>query len=558
MIKFNKNMTSLPQKFKHPYTPAAAFQKSVAYFSMEFAIDQSLKTYSGGLGFLAGSHIRSAYELKQNVIGIGMLWKHGYYDQTRATKNEMDVLFREQFYGFIEDTGVTFQIDIQGSPVWVRAFYLDPKHFNTVPMFFLTTDTNGNDLETRKLSYHLYDNDVATKVKQCMILGIGGAKFLDVINYEPDVYHLNEAHAVSAVFHLYKKHGSLAEVKKRLVFTTHTPEEAGNEKHDIHLLESLGFFANVPLAEVRTITGLTDHVFNHSLVALRMSRKANGVSKLHGEVSRKMWGGYKDICEITHVTNAQNKNYWADADLEKLRQKADTEGIAKRKLAMKNPLFSVVADQCGKLFDPKVLTIVWARRFAAYKRPDLLPNFRQQFDDLMRNTKYPIQFVWAGKPYPKDTGAINTFNNLVYLSHLYPNMAVVTGHELGLSRVLKHGADLWLNTPIVPREASGTSGMTAAMNASINVSTDDGWICEFAKHGQNAFVVQPAAPANANDFERDYYDAMNLFKILNEEILPMYYDRKADWNKLVLESMNNVGEFFESGRMATEYYEKVY
>jgi starch phosphorylase len=289
-----------------------------------------------------------------------------------------------------------------------------------------------------------------------------------------------------------------------------------------------------------------------------MARKANGVSKLHGEVSRKMWGGHQGICEITHVTNAQNKIYWADAELEKLRTKGDEKGIAKRKQAMKKPLFDAVADQCGKLFDPQVLTIVWARRFAAYKRPDLLPNFKQEFDKLMRNTKYPIQFIWAGKPYPKDFGAINTFNNLVYLSHLYPNIAVLTGHELGLSKTLKHGADLWLNTPIVPREASGTSGMTAAMNAGINVSTDDGWICEFAKHGQNAFVVQPAAPANANDFERDHYDAINLFKILQEQILPMYYDQKADWNKLVINSMNDVDAFFESGRMATEYYQKVY
>ena len=551
-------MNSLPQKFQHPYTPAPAFSKSVAYFSMEFAIDQSLKTYSGGLGFLAGSHMRSAFELKQNVIGIGMLWKHGYYDQVRATKNEMDVLFREQFYGFIEDTNITFQIEIQDTPVWVRAFYLDPKHFNTVPMFFLTTDTHGNDLSTRQLSYHLYDNDPATKVKQCMILGLGGAKLLDEMHYEPTVYHLNEAHAVSSVFHLYKKHGSVAEVQKRLVFTTHTPEEAGNEKHDIHLLNSLGFFAGIPLAEVRKITGLNDHVFNHSLVALRMARKSNGVSKLHGEVSRQMWGGYKDICEITHVTNAQNNTYWANAELEKLRSKGDEAGIAKRKKAMKKPLFDTVADQCGKLFDPEVLTIVWARRFAAYKRPDLLPNFKDAFDKLMRNTKYPIQFIWAGKPYPKDFGAINTFNNLVYLSHLYPNMAVVTGHELALSKTLKYGADLWLNTPIVPREASGTSGMTAAMNAGINVSTDDGWICEFAQHGQNAFVVQPAAPANANDFERDHYDAMNLFKILEEQILPMYYEQKADWNKLVINSMNDVNAFFESGRMATEYYQKVY
>ena len=543
----------LPEAFAHTYTFDPQFKKSVAYFSMEFGIDQALKTYSGGLGFLAGSHVRSAYQLKQNLIGIGMLWKFGYYDQTRNTDNSMAVQFREKMYSFLQFTGKRFQITIQNKPVWVAAYFLPPQTFGTVPMFFLTTDTDGNDTWARSISYRLYDADATLKVAQCMVLGIGGTKLLDELNYEPEVYHFNEAHALSGAFYLYKKLGNVPDLKKRLVFTTHTPEEAGNEKHGIDFLNKLSFFAGVPLAEVRKITGITDSVFNHSLAALRLSRKANAVSKLHGEVSREMWGHYSGICEITHVTNAQNQLYWADKELEKAQEKGDLEAMEKRKRAIKNPLFQTIAEQAGKLFDPNILTVVWTRRFAGYKRPDLLTLNTERFDRLMKNTKYPIQFVWAGKPYPFDEGAIQTFNKLYYLSHLYPNMAVLTGHELALSKQLKDGADVWLNTPIVTREASGTSGMTAAMNGALNLSTFDGWVCEFSKHGQNSFIV-PVADNN----NRDGQDIDNLFTVLEQEILPLYYENQKGWNQLVSQSMTEVNEFFNSDRMATEYYEKMY
>jgi glycogen phosphorylase len=545
--------STLPAPYAHPYAYDAAFKKSVAYFSMEFAIDQSLKTYSGGLGFLAGSHVRSAHDLKQNMVGIGMLWKYGYYDQDRKKDNSLDVQFREKMYHFLQDTGKRFQITIKNQAVWVGAYYLDPKVFGTIPMFFLTTDVDGNDEWARTITYRLYDADPTLKVAQCMVLGIGGAKFLDELNYTPDVYHFNEAHALSAAFYLYKKWGNVEILRKHVVFTTHTPEEAGNEKHDIHFLDTLCFFAGCSMSEVRDITGINDDVFNHSLAALRLCYNANGVSKLHGEVSRQMWGNYADVAKITHVTNAQHKGYWADKDLEAARVAEDVEALTTRKKQLKQTLFDVVADQAGKIFDPNVLTIVWARRFAGYKRPDLLARHRERFDRLMTNTKYPVQFIWGGKPYPFDQGAIDTFNELYYLSHLYPNMAVVTGHELSLSKKLKCGSDIWLNNPVVTREASGTSGMTAAMNASINLSTYDGWVCEFAKHGHNSFVVPVAAEAF-----KDVEDIHNLYNVLENEILPLYYERPDQWQQLLLRSMTEVGQFFDSNRMAAEYYERVY
>lgn len=547
----------LPVPFRVPYAINPSFSKSVVYFSMEIAVDQALKTYSGGLGFLAGSHMRSAYELGQNLIGISVLWKYGYYDQARRTDNAMDVQFREKIYSFLQDTGIEFTIDVFRRPVRVRAYYLEPNTFQTVPLFFLTTDIDGNDTANRLISYRLYDNDVRLKIAQCMLLGQGGAKLVEALGFAPDVYHLNEAHALPAAFHLYGQLGSADKVREKMVFTTHTPEEAGNEKHDINLLDELGFFGNVPLQTVRQISGITDNTFNHSLVALRLSRQANGVSKLHGEVARQMWGQYEGICPITHVTNAQNQRYWTDPAIEAARLSGDADAVTARKKEMKVPLFRVVADQVGRLFDPNVLTLVWARRFATYKRPDLLTEDAERFDRLLRQTKYPVQLIWAGKPYPLDAGAIEVFNRLYYLSHLYPNMAVLTGHELALSKMLKDGADGWLNTPIVTREASGTSGMTAAMNGAVNISTNDGWVREFAKPGENSFLV-PTADLDLPYYERDAHDRNHLFDLLENDILPMYYDRPTDWQALVRQSMNDVNAFFGANRMAQEYYEKVY
>jgi starch phosphorylase len=544
---------SFPVPFQHPFKPDKNFSKSVAYFSMEFALDQALKSYSGGLGFLAGSHMKSVYSLRQNLIGIGMLWKYGYYDQGRKKDNSMEPEFHEKIYHFLTDTGIHFSIPILGKEVFVHAYYLDPEIFKTAPMFFLTTDTDGNDEETRAISYSLYDSDTTMKVAQCMVLGIGGAKLLDELQYQPEVYHFNEAHAISAAFYLYQKYKELPELKKRMIFTTHTPEEAGNEKHDIDFLEELGFFSGLKMDVVRKITGIQDSVFNHSLAALRLSRKANGVSKLHGEVSRQMWKKYPDICEITYITNAQNNAYWIDPILEKARIGKDSQTIADRKKELKTVLFKTVADQSGKLFDPNILTIVWARRFAAYKRPDILTWDVERFKKLLDNKDMPIQIIWAGKPYPKDEGAINTFNHLFYLSHYFSNMAVLTGYELALSKLLKDGSDVWLNTPVVTREASGTSGMTAAMNASLNLSTYDGWICEFAENGENAFIVPVAEGDDINKQDCD-----NLFEILESKVIPTYYKNQKEWQRMTLNSMNDVNEPFNSDRMAREYYEKLY
>ncbi|HNU89660.1 MAG TPA: alpha-glucan family phosphorylase [Ferruginibacter sp.] len=544
--------------FTVPYEIDNQYSKRVAYFSMEFAVHQPLKIYSGGLGFLSGSHMRSAYELRQNMVGIGILWKYGYYDQARNQDQTLQVQWNEKIYNFLEDTGIKFQIDIHEHPVWVKAWYLNPETFKSAPLFLLSTDLPENDYVSQTITHRLYDANVATKVAQFILLGVGGARLMDEINFNPDLYHLNEAHAVSAAFYLYKKFGNKEAVRNRLVFTTHTPEEAGNEKHDIHLCEKMSYFCGLKLDEVRKLTGMEGDLFNHSLAALRFARFANGVSQLHGEVSRKLWKKYEGICEITAITNAQNWHYWADKQLYRYMEEHNDGSFDDRKRFLKKRAFDIVADQTGKLLNPDVFTIVWARRFAGYKRAELLTRDEERFEALLNNPKYPVQIVWAGKPYPVDYPAISDFNGLVHLSKKYNNVAVCVGYELGLSKRLKQASDLWLNNPRVPREASGTSGMTAAMNGSVNCSTHDGWICEFINHGNNGFVVPPIDYENISVHEQDEYDLKKLYEILENQVLPMYYENHDVWRQIIKNGMRDVRWQFDSNRMAKEYYDILY
>ena len=544
--------------YQLPYQPAQEYSKKAAYFSMEFAIHQPLKIYSGGLGFLAGSHLRSAYELRQNMIGVGILWKYGYYDQARNQDQTLQVTFMEKMYSFLEDTGIKFQILIHEHPVWVKAYYLNPETFKSAPLFLLSTDLPENDYISQTITHRLYDANVATKVAQFILLGVGGAKLIDELGFNPDVYHLNEAHGISSAFYLLNKYKSVEKVREKLVFTTHTPEEAGNEKHDIYLCHKMSYFCGLTIDEVRKLTGITDDLFNHSLAALKFARKANGVSALHGHVSREMWKHYEGICPIISITNAQNWQYWADKQLYKAMDANDDFIFDDRKKHLKKRAFEIVADQTGKKFDPNVLTIVWARRFAGYKRASMLTYDMERFEKLLSNSKYPIQIIWAGKPYPVDYPAISEFNDLVQISKNYKNVAVLIGYELGLSKRLKQASDIWLNNPRVPREASGTSGMTAAMNGAVNFSTDDGWIPEFINHGNNGFVVPKADYENMHKHEQDEYDLNQLYEILEEQIIPMYYDNYDTWRQVIQNGMRDVQVQFDSNRMAKEYYELMY
>lgn len=539
------------------YTPDQQYSTAVAYFSMEFAVHQALKIYSGGLGFLAGSHLRSAYQLKQNLLGIGMLWKYGYYDQTRDKDLLMKPDYTEKQYSYLQDTGILFTVPLHDAPVHVRAYLLKPETFGTAPLFLLSTDVPENDYLSRTITHRLYDPHETTRIAQSIILGTGGAMLLDILNMTPDLYHMNEGHSVSLNFYLYAKHKNLEELKKRVIFTTHTPEMAGNEEHKYSLLKDMSFFYHLQEHEVKSVLNMDGDQFSYTLAALKFSGKANGVSALHGKVARDMWSHYPGVSEITSITNAQNQAYWEDPVIGKAIAAGKDNDIIQRKKEMKAELFKVVANQCGKLFNPDVITIVWARRFAGYKRADLVMQNWDRFLKLIENKALPVQFIWAGKPYPEDFGAIGLFNQIISRALPLKNCAVLTGYELELSALLKKGSDIWLNNPRMYREASGTSGMTAAMNGSINLSLPDGWVPEFAEDKRNSFLIKPA-PDGSSEQDQDRLENISLMDTLEQNVLPMYYNEPTQWLNMIKKAATDVVPAFESGRMATEYYSKMY
>ncbi|MEM6806800.1 MAG: alpha-glucan family phosphorylase, partial [Bacteroidota bacterium] len=328
-------------KWEHPYTYPKTYSKRVAYFSMEFGVDTALKIYSGGLGYLAGSHMRSAHDLKQNMIGIGMLWKLGYYDQVRDQNGAMKVLSRERYYSFLEETDLIFPVEINGHTVNVQAFYLPPEVFGTVPMYLLTTDReNLNDYLSCSITHHLYDQNLAARIAQSIVLGIGGAKVVEALG-GADVYHMNEAHALPMAFHLYNKHKDVDKLSNQLVFTTHTPVRAGNEEHDIHLLDKMGFFEGMDLDTVRSITDTEGDTFGYTPAALTMAGKSNAVSQLHAKVSNEMWTEVKKKPQIIGITNAQNQKYWQDKGMKTALDSGDLKALKERKREMKLDLFKI-------------------------------------------------------------------------------------------------------------------------------------------------------------------------------------------------------------------------
>ncbi len=544
-------------EFKMPYTINPSFTKKVAYFCMEYGIHQPLKIYAGGLGFLAGSHLRSAFELRQNFIGIGILWKYGYYDQVRKQDQTMDVLFEEKNYGFLIPTNIKFTIKVSKHEVWVTAYYLPSEIFDTAPLFLLSTDLPENDYLSKTISDKLYDANPETRIAAAILLGEGGVKLLEAIKWEPEIYHLNESHALPLAFYLYNKSRNSKEVKNKLVFTNHTPEEAGNQKTNLSLLEKMGFFCDIPITEIKEITESNNDELNHTLTALLLSKKANGVSKKHLETLCKIWKRNGNICSLISITNAQNYTFWHNENMYQAVEKKQDDEILKIKQKGKQELFEIVADQCGKIYDKNICTIIFAKRFAGYKRPDLFFHDMEKFHQLVTNKQRPVQIIWAGKPYPMDYPSIGIFDKIVNICKTYTNCSILVGYEISLSKIFKQGADVWLNVPRMTHEASGTSGMAAAMNGAVNVGLPDGWFPEFAKDKINSFIIPPC-DVNLPEHIQDDKDAASLYQLLEKDILPMYYDYPKKWLAIVKNGLTDIVPEFESNRMATEYYERLY
>ena len=525
---------------------------NVAYFSMEIAIDQSLATYSGGLGFLAGSHMQSAGYLQMPMVGVTMLWSFGYYDQRIDENGNVEVAYIRKHYDFLTDINVSTTLKIFGEDVVVKAYRVEGELFGTCPIYLLTTDVEGNSEWARKISHKLYDGDEKIRVAQETVLGIGGVRVLQAVGYNFDVIHLNEGHALPAAFELLRQYnGDLKAVRQKTVFTTHTPVPAGNEVHWVDTLIEAGFFAG---CSRETAVELGGENFSLTVAALRMSRIANAVSQLHGLVANKMWEWVKGRCHIRAITNAVNLHYWQD---QRIAQAKTFDELLSAKREMKQELFQYISDTQGKRFDPDVLTITWARRFADYKRAWLILMDEERISRLLNENK--VQLIFAGKFHPDDAMGKETFNNILRKSYSMKNVVVLPGYELALSAKLKKGSDIWLNTPTRPLEASGTSGMSANMNGAVHFSIYDGWTVEGTFPGINGYTVEyPGLDDDIPWQERHWKDHKFIMNTLENEIIPTYYDNKQEWARLMRQAIRTSEGYFNSDRMVIEYFNRIY
>lgn len=525
---------------------------NVAYFSMEIAMDQSLNTYSGGLGFLAGSHMQSAGYLQMPIVGVTMLWSYGYYDQRIDHTGQVEVAYIRKYYDFLTDLDVYTEVESFGEMIKVKAYRVEPTLFGTCPVYLLTTDIEGNSEWARSISYKLYDGNEKIRIAQETILGIAGVKILQAVGYNFDVIHMNEGHALPAAFELLRQYnGDIEAVKRKTVFTTHTPVAAGNEVHWVDTLIQGGFFAGCPRDRVVALGGEN---FSLTIAALRMSRIANAVSQLHGLVANKMWEWVDGRCPIRAITNAVNVHYWQDP---KIAASKNGKDLLKAKRDMKVELFKYIADTAGKRFDPDVLTITWARRFADYKRAWLILMDKDRLNKLLDANK--IQIIFAGKFHPDDVMGREMFNKILHRSHTLKNVVVLPGYELELSAKLKKGSDIWLNTPLRPFEASGTSGMSANMNGTLHLSIFDGWTVEGTFDGINGYTIEyPGLDDEMPWEERHWKDHECVMSKIENEIIPTYYDNKDEWARLMRQAIRTSEAYFNSDRMVIEYYNRLY
>src|SRR5438067_3334971 len=570
----------------------------VAYFSAEFGLDESLPIYSGGLGVLAGDYLKAASELGLPLVGIGLFYRRGYFRQrldetdrqielyplTVTTRLPLELVPMAPVVELADDDGnlVPVQLAVWRARVGRTSLYLIDTHVEGNPEWAVTDTLYGGNRENR--------------LRQEVLLGVGGVRVLRRLGLEPTVFHLNEGHSaflqLERMRELVEEQGlSAAEATERLrastVFTTHTPVPAGNEVFDPALVRAtlgglvercgLAWEDFVALGKVET----SDNGFGLTPFALRTSQYANGVSELHGAVSREMWHGLwpekrVDQVPITSVTNGVHQRTWLSGELEGLLGDTDPQLERARELAAadlwaahrsaKERLLRFVVDTRGaRELDPDVLTIGFARRFATYKRAGLLFSRPDRLAQLLADPERPVQVLVAGKAHPADEDG----KDLIQLVVDFAREPLATGrvvfledYEMTLARRLVQGVDVWLNTPRRPFEASGTSGMKAALNGVLNCSILDGWWAE-AYSPAVGFAIAGDAPEGATEKEQDEADADALFAVLEGEVIPAFYERDEGglpqrWTALMRESIAELGPRFGTARMVSEYVARLY
>jgi len=530
---------------------------NVAYFCMEYGIDQRFKAYAGGLGILAGDYLKGAHDHQYPIIGIGIRWKQGYTEQKIDASGNAYDSYHNYKYDFLEDTGITVSVDIRKVKVNCKVWKLT--QFGNADLYLLDTDIPDN--HDSWITGQLYGWFGEERIAQEIVLGIGGVRAIRALGLPIDIYHFNEGHALFAGFELLREkmedegltfEKAVEVVKKEVVFTTHTPIVQGNESHPIDKIIYMGANLNLTRAQLTFLGG--GDPFNMTIGALRLSKIANGVAQLHGETSNKMWAEVDKRADILAITNAIHLPTWVDNAM--IRAAEDGSDLWEPHLQNKRALIDFIEAKNGVRLDEEKLIIGFSRRAAPYKRSDFIFTDLSIIEPLLLEKKF--QIVFSGKAHPLDDVGKLIVKNLVAMSRKYPKAVVfLENYDMSIGRMLTRGSDLWLNNPRRPLEASGTSGMKAAMNGVLNLSILDGWWPEACVHGVTGWQFGDGFEHEEEEIQ-DAHDLKALYKVLLEEVIPTYYENKSAWIDMMRESIMQTKEPFAVKRMLEEYYELLY
>ena len=529
----------------------------VAYFCMEYGLSSDFKTYAGGLGILAGDHLKGSKDLSLPLVGIGLKWKQGYTEQFIDEDGEVYDTYHNYHYDFLVDTEKKVTVKIRNIDVVCKVWKLE--EFGNNPIYLLDTDIQEN--ADNWITGQLYGWFGEERIAQEIVLGIGGVKALRALKIPIDVYHFNEGHAALAATELIKEKMQLGDsfeesfnkTRAEVVFTTHTPIVEGNESHSVDKLEYMGAFNG--LAKNQMI-GIGGDPFNMTIAGLRLSRKANAVAGLHMETANKMWKTVDGRAKIIGITNGIHKPTWVDARITKAFE--NNGDLWDTHITVKKELIAFIKERTGTSLAADKLLIGFSRRAAPYKRSDLIFTNEKIILPLLKSGK--VQIVFSGKAHPLDDTGKEIVAKLIRMMKKYPNSVVfLENYDMDIGRMLTRGSDIWLNNPRRPQEASGTSGMKAAMNGVLNCSILDGWWPEACIDGVNGWQFGDGVGLDDLPIvELDKHDTLALYDTLLNRVMTTYYDHREKWIEMMKESIKTTSYKFSVERMLDEYYNKMY
>ncbi|NLN07706.1 MAG: alpha-glucan family phosphorylase [Firmicutes bacterium] len=527
----------------------------VAYFCMEYGLSAKLPIYAGGLGVLAGDFLKAAADLNLPLIGIGILWRRDYTEQYIGEDGWPYDIYPDYEYDFVKDTGITVKVVVKGKEVTCRVRLVD--EYGNAPLYLLDTNIPGS--EDGWITEKLYGGGTEERIAQEIVLGIGGVRLLRALNIDVDVYHFNEGHAVLAGIELIREkmaagmsfEAAWQATRRQVVFTTHTPVAAGNEKHDHGKLREMGAYNGLTYEEMVRLGG---DPFNMTEAALRLCTIANAVSNMHGHTARAMWRHVTGTGPIISITNGVHVPTWQSQDI--YRAFLNGGDLFKPHLKAKQKLIAYARQHTDANLNIDALLVGFARRAAGYKRGDLIFRDAEVIDPLLREGK--LQLVFSGKAHPDDHEGKRIIRDLVMMDRKYKDTVVfLENYNMEIARLLVQGCDVWLNNPLRPLEASGTSGMKAAMNGVLNLSVVDGWVGEGPQHGVSGWLLD-VHHSDLNPQVQNMHDLQALYKVLFAEVIPTFYYDKDRWQEMMRASIDMSHFRFSATRMVREYYELMY